>query len=168
MSGTYTQERIMRRTLLSNDTVCIGYDKKEIVLGSVVQNIESHWIGRVTSFEQFEDQTMIRCHHECGGELEIDDEAWFDPADMVTIERKLEWSPLWKAMQCNPDSWIETTESMYYDMLNAVPPRIHNSCRFLVGEPHHDNEQGETVYASFKVVNDRYFAKYQTVNEYRS
>jgi hypothetical protein len=157
-----------RLTLLPSTTTATGYDGSTIRVGTVVRNIESGWIGRVMSFEKLDGDAFVHCYHESNGEPEMDDHGWYDPADMVVVDRKLEWSALWKAMQCYPDAWIETTESMYYDMLNAVPPRCHNSCRFMVGEPHHHNEQGETVYASFRVQGERYFAKYQTVNEYRS
>ena len=39
---------------------------------------------------------------------------------------KLEWQPLWDAMEANPSEWIETTQKMYWDMLESVPPRAQN------------------------------------------
>ena len=47
----------------------------------------------------------------------------------------LEWQPLWDAMDARPTEWIETTEQMWWDMLECVPPRAQAGSRFLVGEP---------------------------------
>ena len=61
---------------------------------------------------------------------------------------KLEWQPLWYAMDAQPEAWIETTEEMYWHMLECVPPREQEGDRFLVGEPlRHVN--GEAVHACF-------------------
>ena len=79
----------------------------------------------------------------------------------------LEWQPLWDAMEANPSEWIETTDKMYWDMLESVPPRAQNSRGFLVGEPLSDNAEGYPIYACFKKSGDNYYAKNLTLSEFR-
>jgi hypothetical protein len=163
-----SRERIMSRlTLLPSTTTATGYDGNTIRVGTVVRNIESGWIGRVMSFEQLDGDTMVHCYHEHNGEPELDDHGWYDPADMVVAHRKLEWSALWKAMQCYPDAWIETTEEMNWEQLCCMPPAAGGNGYFLVGEPARHNSAGESVFACFRKEGERYFAKYQTVKEFR-
>jgi hypothetical protein len=78
----------------------------------------------------------------------------------------VEWAQLWAAMDAAPHEWIETTEAMYWDMLECVPPRKMDQCKFLVGEPQRHNEQGEAVYACFKKYGTRIYARYRTVSQY--
>jgi hypothetical protein len=81
--------------------------------------------------------------------------------------QKLEWQPLWDAMEANPSEWIETTQKMYWDMLESVPPRAQNSRGFLVGEPLSDNAEGYPIYACFRKSGDNYYAKNLTLSEFR-
>jgi len=78
----------------------------------------------------------------------------------------LEWSELWAAMDAAPDAWIPTTESMFWEMLEAVPPRAEQSGRFLVGEPLRHNEDGKAVHACFKQVGQDFFARNLTVAQF--
>lgn len=79
----------------------------------------------------------------------------------------LEWQPLWDAMQAHPDKWIPTTEKMYWEMLEVLPPRDMTRRAFLVGEAHSDNAEGYPVYACFKKLGDEYFARYLTLEQFR-
>jgi hypothetical protein len=79
---------------------------------------------------------------------------------------KLEWEDLWSAMKETPKAWIPTTEDMYWQMLECVPPRAQARGRFLVGEAERHNEQGQAVYACFKQVGDDYFARYMTLQQF--
>lgn len=81
---------------------------------------------------------------------------------------KLEWDELWAAMKAKPAEWIETTEEMYWHMLEVVPPRCQTRSAFLVGEADHHNEQGHAVYAAFKQQGDSYSACYMTVAEFEA
>ncbi len=77
----------------------------------------------------------------------------------------LVWKELWDAMDANPDKWIDTTEKMYWEMLEVLPPRKMIGRNFLVGEPlKHVN--GEAVYACFTKLGDVYRAKNLTVREF--
>lgn len=79
------------------------------------------------------------------------------------------WSTLWAEMDAQPTEWIETTEDMYWDMLEALPPRAQAGNRFLVGEPKTHNAEGKAVHACFwKKADGRYFAKHMTVEQFRS
>jgi hypothetical protein len=80
----------------------------------------------------------------------------------------LEWSALWKAMDASPQEWIPTTEAMYWEMLECVPPRAQSRIGFLVGEPLRSDEDGNAVHACFRGVNGQYSARNLTVNEFRS
>ena len=79
----------------------------------------------------------------------------------------LEWQALWDAMDAQPDAWIETTENMYWHMLEVLPPRAMRYGSFLVGEPLRDNGQGETLYACFCKIGDKYRARNLTVKQYK-
>ena len=79
----------------------------------------------------------------------------------------LEWQPLWDAMEANPTDWIPTTEKMYWQMLEAVPPRAHSNGAFLVGEASHSNAEGRTMYACFKQSGGQFYAKYLTIDQFK-
>jgi hypothetical protein len=85
---------------------------------------------------------------------------------MSLKSEKLEWADLWAAMDAKPGDWIETTEEMFWDMLEAVPPRAHVGTRFLVGEPKTTNEEGKEVHACFKEEGGRFYAKHMTVEQF--
>jgi len=46
------------------------------------------------------------------------------------MNKPLEWQALWDAMAANPSEWIPTTEAMYWEMLEAVPPRAQKKALF--------------------------------------
>ena len=78
-----------------------------------------------------------------------------------------EWGDLWEAMDANPQEWIETTEEMYDEMLNAVFPAAMASNMFLVGEARRHNDDGQAVYACFKKLGDKIVAKHITAAEFQ-
>lgn len=81
----------------------------------------------------------------------------------------LEWAPLWAAMDAKPSEWIPTTEAMYWQMLECVPPRAQRAGAFLVGEANNSNADGYPVYACFKhEPGNRYFARNLTLEQFKS
>lgn len=87
----------------------------------------------------------------------------------ITHPTPLEWQPLWDAMDAAPAAWIPTTEQMYWDMLECVPPRAMAGGRFLVGEPQTHNAEGKAVYACFmERPSGQFFARYMTVSEFNA
>jgi len=80
--------------------------------------------------------------------------------------RKLEWEELWQAMEAAPEAWIETTEEMYWRMLEVLPPMKMTQNAFLVGEPLRSNGQGESVYSCFLRFGDTYKAKNLTIKQF--
>lgn len=83
------------------------------------------------------------------------------------MTEKLEWAPLWAAMDATPEAWIPTTEDMFYEMLECVPPRAQERGRFLVGEPLRHNEEGKAVHACFKQSGNDFFARNLTIEQFR-
>ena len=79
----------------------------------------------------------------------------------------LEWEDLWSTMKQKPYPWCETTENMYYRMLEVLPPEAMGNNCFLVGEPY-THEKGEAVYACFAANPDftRFQARYMTKREF--
>lgn len=77
-----------------------------------------------------------------------------------------EWKALWDAMDASPEEWIETTEGMFNEMLDVLPPRAMSRGAFLVGEPLRSTPEGETVYACFRRVAGRYFARNLTCKQF--
>jgi hypothetical protein len=82
------------------------------------------------------------------------------------MSKLLEWQPLWDAMDANPTEWIPTTEKMYWEMLEVLPPRKQSRSAFLVGEATRDNAEGYPVYSCFKRVGDSFYAKNMTVEQF--
>jgi hypothetical protein len=78
----------------------------------------------------------------------------------------LEWKELWDAMDANPTEWIPTTEKMYWEMLEVLPPRKQSRSAFLVGEATRHNLEGYPVYSCFKRVGDSFYAKNMTVEQF--
>ena len=83
------------------------------------------------------------------------------------VAKPLEWQPLWDAMEAEPNVWIPTTEKMFWEMLECVPPRAQTRRAFLVGEALHDNGEGYPVYSCFKRMGDEYHAKNMTLAEFK-
>jgi len=81
--------------------------------------------------------------------------------------RKLEWQALWDAMEAAPDAWIPTTENMWWEMLEVLPPRAQTRRAFLVGEALRSNGRGEAVYSCFAKTGDEYRAKNMTLAEFK-
>ena len=94
-------------------------------------------------------------------------------AEFITRYRNncfLEWSDLWAAMKVaqrtgTVGAWIPTTEKMFSEMLECVPPRAVGHQSFMVGEADHEKPEG-TIYAAFKRVGALYFAKYMTLDAF--
>jgi hypothetical protein len=78
----------------------------------------------------------------------------------------LVWKPLWDAMRSSPAAWIPTTEEMYWDMLEALPPLCMSRGAFLMSEADHTNANNDEVYACFSRKSDEYFARYMTKQEF--
>lgn len=84
------------------------------------------------------------------------------------MQNELEWADLWAAMDQSPE-WIRTSESMYYKMLEALPPAAMGNGAFLVGEAADHNDNGEAVYACFvSHPSGEYEAKYMTLAEFKA
>jgi hypothetical protein len=83
------------------------------------------------------------------------------------MTEKLEWQPLWDAMEADPNAWIPTTKAMYWEMLEVLPPRAQTRRAFLVGEALTSNVEGFAVYSCFKKTGDDYHAKNMTLKEFR-
>lgn len=79
----------------------------------------------------------------------------------------LEWQELWDAMDASPGAWIPTTEKMYWQMLEVLPPRAMRGDVFLVGEPLRDNGRGETLYSCFCRTGDNFRARNLTVKQFK-
>ena len=82
------------------------------------------------------------------------------------MNKPLEWQALWDAMDANPNEWIPTTENMYWEMLEVLPPRKQSRGAFLVGEASSHNAEGYPVYSCFKRVGDSFFAKSMTFDQF--
>ena len=84
------------------------------------------------------------------------------------MNQPLEWHALWDAMDANPDTWIPTTEAMYWEMLGAVPPIKIIGQNFMVGEPLRHDSQGHAVYACFTKFGETYKARNMTLEQFMS
>jgi len=82
------------------------------------------------------------------------------------MSAKLEWAELWAAMDASPAEWIPTTEAMYWQMLEVLPPRAWRGDCFLVGEPLRHDSEGKAVHACFCKTGDSYRARNLTVRQF--
>jgi hypothetical protein len=64
--------------------------------------------------------------------------------------------------EANRQVWRETTESVYQEMLNILPPAYLEADLFMMGEPYSHNASGEAIFSIFKACGDRYFALHGT------
>jgi hypothetical protein len=80
--------------------------------------------------------------------------------------QQLEWQDLWDAMKAAPDSWVPTTENMWWQMLEVLPPRAQARGAFLVGEASR-HVDGAAVYSCFKQTGGEYIAKDLTVKQFK-
>lgn len=82
------------------------------------------------------------------------------------------WGELWSAMKENylagNEKWVETTEEMYDEQLNVLPPEEWEHGSFLVGEAWNHNSNNESVYACFMRFDGRYYARYLTRRQWRN
>ena len=76
----------------------------------------------------------------------------------MRIDGPREWAELWATMDENAEAWVETTEGMYWSMLECLPPRKMSANAFLVGEPLRHNERG-AVHSCFLRIGGTYWAK---------
>jgi len=90
----------------------------------------------------------------------------------TTTGTPLEWQPLWAVMAENyyagNGEWVPTTEEMYREMLNVLPPVCQRGGSFLVGEPWNHNAEGQAVFAAFSRHGEHYKARYMTLREFKS
>ena len=86
--------------------------------------------------------------------------------DHVGTTEELTWQALWDAMDANPDTWIKTSEEMYWNMLETVPPLTMRRNAFLVGEALRDDEHGNEIYSCFKKMGSEYFARNLTLEQF--
>lgn len=59
-----------------------------------------------------------------------------------------------------PGDKYEISEATYYDQLGSVPPHYHCGSYFEVGEPHHDDENGNTIYRACWMEDGKYYTGY--------
>jgi len=69
-------------------------------------------------------------------------------------------------MRHEPHRWILTTDAMYWNMRDVLPPQDSGGGGFIVGEPNHHNADGEAVYACFHQINNEVVARYMTQREF--
>ena len=80
----------------------------------------------------------------------------------------LEWRDLFDTMDAYPSEWIETTEDMYFEMLECLPPRAMAKGAFMVGEPLRHGPDGAAIHACFKQKAGRFFAKNLTLAQFHA
>jgi hypothetical protein len=66
----------------------------------------------------------------------------------------------WKGVQQRtPITWSETTEEIFDNMLNVLPPEIMLTNGFLVGEPYdHEADTGKPRFDGFKRIGDKFYS----------
>jgi hypothetical protein len=63
----------------------------------------------------------------------------------------VEWCTARGAEQSTPIEWAETTQALYHEMMDVLPPVIVKNCAFLVGEPmDHLASTGEPRFEAFR------------------
>ena len=82
-----------------------------------------------------------------------------------------EYSALFQIMDAHPRQWVPTTEKMYYDMLEVLPPVKSRSdggwTGFLMGEPVNHDAWGDAIYSAYICVDGKFYAQNMTVKEFK-
>lgn len=55
---------------------------------------------------------------------------------------------------------VEISESIYYHLLNCLPPRNWHKTYFEVGEAHHHTNEGRAIHRACWIENDKYYTGY--------
>ena len=53
--------------------------------------------------------------------------------------------------------WKPVTKARYWEMLEILPPAVHRSSGFLVGEPWRHDAHGRPMFAPFVMVNGQHY-----------
>lgn len=82
---------------------------------------------------------------------------------LIYLNLSLEGQELWDFMKlkCFEMMYLPTTEAMYYEMLNVLPPARQCGSAFAVGEESHSG-----MHACFIEKYNKYFAKYMTLKRF--
>ena len=82
-----------------------------------------------------------------------------------------EYSALFQIMDANPRQWAPTTEKMYYDMLEVLPPvKLRTDggwTGFLMGEPVTHDTQGDAIYGAYICLDGKFYAQNMTVKTFK-
>jgi hypothetical protein len=93
----------------------------------------------------------------------------YPDAEEMTVEAFCDWK---SELQRTPITWEETTEEVFNDMLNVLPPAAatRGYRAFLVGEAFdHDAGNGQPRYSAFRRNGEKYerASRHMTVIEFR-
>ena len=78
------------------------------------------------------------------------------------------WDAMRAAYEAGNGQWVETTERVYDEQLNVLPPRAWIGPSFAVGEEYCHNEYGLAVWPTFTHRDGRYFGRYATLTDFRA
>lgn len=89
-------------------------------------------------------------------QLEVSKKDW---SDFEPIKKKLKTAPM--------GEWFETSETIYDNMLESVPPAFMRGSLFVSGEPLRHDSEGNMVYYVCKRENGEYFISVNTLANLR-
>lgn len=88
---------------------------------------------------------------------------------MERIEARLGYNPYPHTYEeLDAQHWHEITESRYYDLMNALPPRVYAGNCFVVGEELCHLNDDTPVWTTCAAVDGRYFTKPNTLARFRA
>ena len=97
----------------------------------------------------------------------------FFAGDRLAVVRcaPFEYSALFEIMDAHPRQWVPTTEKMFHDMLEVLPPvaycNVKNWTGFLMGEPVTHDTHGDAIYSAYICVDGKFYAQNMTVKEFK-
>jgi len=75
------------------------------------------------------------------------------------------WDEMRRRFDAGDRSWIPTTEEMYHEMLNVLPPAYWRGGVFAVGEPWRHTGDNRPIFACFRASHGAHSARYATLAE---
>ena len=63
----------------------------------------------------------------------------------------------WPFPECNRDTWVESTERTYWQLLECLPPEFYIPSGFVVGEPADHAGDGMPIHTACLEIVGRYF-----------
>lgn len=86
---------------------------------------------------------------------------------LLDLHNSKRWGRALELLKNDFSNIVESTEESYNHFLDSLPPIEFSVNGFIAGEPYMHYTNGECVFLCFKKIQDKFYAQYGTINEFR-